>query len=109
MGIGTILMKLLIKNHKLLTNLTALENNEHREVRLHNESDLSMGFTWTRDSSCRIPLCLVCGKRLTNAAMVPAKLKRRSATIYSHMTSKSDDYFKRLLESQNRQGKAFVS
>jgi hypothetical protein len=72
------------------------------KVRLHKESDLSMGFTWTGDSSCFIPLCLVCGKRLTNAAMAPANLKRRLVTIHSHMSSKRADYFKRLPESQNR-------
>jgi hypothetical protein len=68
-----------------------------------------MGFTWTGDSSSPIPLFLVCGKRLTNAALAPAKLKRRLATNNSYMSSKSADYFKRLLESQNKQSKAFVS
>jgi hypothetical protein len=79
-----------------------------KKARLYNKSYLSMGFTWTGDSSCPIPLCLVCGKRLTNTAMAPAKLKRHFKN-HSHMTSKSDDYFKRLLESQNKQGKASVS
>jgi hypothetical protein len=42
-----------------------------KKVHLYNVSYLSMGFTWTGDSSCPIPLCLVCGKRLTNAALAP--------------------------------------
>jgi hypothetical protein len=42
-----------------------------KKVHLYNESY----FTWTNDSSSPIPLCLVCGKRLINAAMAPAKLK----------------------------------
>jgi hypothetical protein len=46
-----------------------------KKVCLYNENYLSMGFTWTGDSSCPIPLCLVWGERLTNAAMASAKLK----------------------------------
>jgi hypothetical protein len=42
---------------------------------LYNESYILMCFTWTGDSSCPIPLCLVCGKQLKNAAMAPVKLK----------------------------------
>jgi heterogeneous nuclear ribonucleoprotein F/H len=41
---------------------------------LYNKSYLSMAFTWTGDSSCPIPLCLVCGKSHTNATLAPAKL-----------------------------------
>jgi hypothetical protein len=68
-----------------------------------------MGFAWTGLSSCPIPLCLICDKRRTNAAMAPAKLKRHLITNHSHMTSKIADCLKRLLESQNKQSKAFVS
>jgi hypothetical protein len=35
-----------------------------KRVWLYSESYLSMGFTWTGDSSCPIPLCLICGKQL---------------------------------------------
>jgi hypothetical protein len=31
-----------------------------KKVCLYSESYLSMGYTWTGDSSCPIPLCLVC-------------------------------------------------
>jgi hypothetical protein len=79
-----------------------------KKVRLYNESYLSIVFTWTDDSRCSIPLCLICGERPTNAALAPAKLQRHLTTNNSHMTSKSD-YFKRLLESQNKKSKAFVS
>jgi hypothetical protein len=58
---------------------------------LYSESYSSLGFTWTGDLSCSIPLCLVCGKRLRNGGMVPAKLKRHLTTNHSHMTSKSAD------------------
>jgi hypothetical protein len=40
--------------------------------------------------------------------MAPAKLKRYLTTNYSHLTSKGAYYFKWLLESQNKQSKAFV-
>lgn len=58
-----------------------------KKVHLYDESSLSMCFTWTGDSCCPIPLCLVCGKRLTNATMAPAKLKQHLTTNHSHMTN----------------------
>ncbi|PNF40330.1 hypothetical protein B7P43_G04518 [Cryptotermes secundus] len=67
-----------------------------------------MGFTWINDSKCPIPLCLICGKQLTNAVMAPAKLKRNLTTDHCHMTNKSDGYLN-LLESQNKESKPFVS
>jgi hypothetical protein len=73
-----------------------------KKFRLYSESYLSMGFTWAGNTSGPIPLCVVRGKQLTNAAMTPAKLKRHLTTNHSHLTSKGADYFKRLLESQNR-------
>lgn len=45
-------------------------------------------FSWTGNPHCPISLCLICGKQLTNTAMV--------------------DYFKRLLESQSKQSTAFI-
>ncbi|XP_072909831.1 zinc finger BED domain-containing protein 5-like isoform X6 [Hemitrygon akajei] len=80
-----------------------------KKVRFYNESYLSMGFTWTGDPRCPVPLCLVCGKQLTNAAMAPAKLQRHLTTNHSHLTDKSADYFKQLLESENKQSKSFVN
>ena len=82
---------------------------DKRKVRFYNENYLAMGFTWTGDPSCPIPLCLVCGKQLSNAAMAPAKLKRHFTTNHSNMSNKSADYFKRLLETQRKQSAAFVS
>jgi hypothetical protein len=78
-------------------------------IGLYKEMYLSMGFTWTGDSSCPIPLWLICDKRFTNASMAPAKLKRHLTTNHSHMTSKSADYFKSILESQNKMCQVFVS
>jgi hypothetical protein len=58
LGIWTIVIRL-VMNHKLL----------------YSESYLSVGYICTGDMSCLIPLCLICCKGLTNAAMAPAKLK----------------------------------
>lgn len=88
-------------------------SNEGREIvdtkknRFYNESYLAMGFTWTGDENCPIPLCIICGKKLTNTAMVPAKLNRHFTTNHSHLSNKPADYFKRLLESQGKQSKFF--
>jgi hypothetical protein len=41
--------------------------------------------------------------------MVPQKLKQHLTRNNSHMTSKNADYFKLLLESQNKKSKPFVS
>jgi hypothetical protein len=48
-------------------------------------------------------------KDLTNAARTREKLKRHLTTNHSHINSEGDEYFKRLLESQNKQSKTFVS
>jgi hypothetical protein len=69
------------------------------KVCLYNESYLSMGFRWISGSSCSIPLCLICGRWLIIAAMVPAKLKQHLTINHSHVTSKIADCFRRLLES----------
>jgi hypothetical protein len=71
-------MSLAMKNHKLLRNFTALVQQQTKEVRPYNDSYISMDLTWINDSNCLIPLCLICGKRLTNAAMSPASLKQQS-------------------------------
>lgn len=72
------------------------------------ESYLLRDFTWTDASSFHIPLCLVCGKHLTTAAMAPTKLKQHLTTNRIYTSSKTDDYFKRLLEFQNKQVKLLI-
>jgi hypothetical protein len=103
LGIRTVLMRLVMKSHNLLTNFTALVQQQTQKVRPYNGSYLLMSFIWTGDSNYPIPLRLVCGKRLTNAALATVKLKRRLTTNHSDITSNRAEYFKRLLESQNKQ------
>ena len=47
------------------------------------------------------------GKKLANTAMAPAKLKRHFSTNHSHLSNKSVDYFRRLVDSQKKQRKFF--
>jgi hypothetical protein len=67
-----------------------------------------MGFTWTGDASCPI-LCDSSMAMTFKCSNGSKKLKRHLTANRSHMTGKSADYFKRLLESQNKERKAYVS
>ena len=50
------------------------------KVRLYNEDYLALGFTWSGDEKCPLPECVICGEKLSNASMSPAKLKRHFST-----------------------------
>ncbi len=63
---------------------------------LYSDSYLAIGFIWTGEEDCSLPLCIVCGKKLANTAMAPAKLKRHFTTNHSHLSNKTVDYFRRL-------------
>ena len=78
-----------------------------KKNRLYNDSYLAIGFTWTGEEKCPLPLGIVCGKKLANTAMVPAKLKRHFNTNHSHLSNKTVDYFRRLLDSQQKLRKVF--
>ena len=88
---------------------TSATTAHRKKVRPSDKSYLSMGFIWTGGRNCPIPLCLVCGKQLLNAALAPEKLNRHFTTNHSHMKNKSADYFKRLLEYQKKQSVTFVN
>jgi hypothetical protein len=61
-----------------------------KKIHLYNDIYLAMGVTWTVDENCLLPLCIVCGKKLSNTAMVPAKLSRHFTTNYSCLSNKKN-------------------
>jgi hypothetical protein len=80
-----------------------------KKVCLYNESYLSMGFTWTSDSSYPIPLCLICGKWHKCNYGFSNNETTHLTTNHSHITGKSADYFKWLWNLKTNKSKAFVS
>jgi len=65
---------------------------------------ISLDWRWTDAYS---PLCVVCGQKLSNEAMVPSKLKRHFITNHSSLQTKTIVYFQRLLQANWRQSKYF--
>ncbi|CAI6358836.1 unnamed protein product [Macrosiphum euphorbiae] len=66
-----------------------------------------MGFTWYGNENCPQPECIACGVKLSNAAMVPSKLKRHLLKKHDHLANKNVDYFKQLLSSPNKESVIF--
>jgi len=80
---------------------------KNKTVRHYQEVYLLKGFYWTDDLSGPLPLCVVCGDKLANEAMVPSKLNRHFITRHHHLSGKNLEYFKRLLTSQKKQATTF--
>ncbi len=80
---------------------------EVKKNRLNSElSGHRLYMDW-RKKNCPLPLCIVCGKKFANTAMAPAKLKRHFTTNHSHLSNKTVDCFRRLLDSQQKQRRFF--
>lgn len=80
-----------------------VEASSKTKRRQYDDNYLSYGFISTGDASCPLPLCLVCGGKLSNEAMVPSKLKRHLTTNHPSLASKDADYFIRLKSQHSRQ------
>ncbi|XP_068246786.1 SCAN domain-containing protein 3-like [Palaemon carinicauda] len=50
-----------------------------------------------------MPLCVICGDKLANEAMVPNKLKRHLTLKHNHLANKPRSYFEGLLSEQKQQ------
>ena len=72
--------------------------------RQYDDNYLTFGFIFTGETSCPLPLCLLCGMKLSNHATVPSKLKRHLTTNQpSHANQRSGEYFVRLKSEHSRQ------
>jgi len=56
-------------------------------IRKYSDNYLSFGFFWTGNEEEPLPLCVVCGEKLSNSSMVPSKLNRHLITNHSHLKS----------------------
>lgn len=68
---------------------------------------LSFGFFWTGSEKEPLPLCVVCGEKLSNSSMIPSKLNRQLISNHYHLESKDQNYFKEMMTSQSKQKKIF--
>lgn len=83
-------------------------NNENKIKKVNRQycnDYLNFGFTYVDENDCQIPFCVVCGEKLSNSAMAPAKLNRHFSSKHANLQSKEKKYFDRMLNNQMNQRK----
>ena len=69
---------------------------KHNEISLqvkvwqYCENYIVLGFTWTGNPDCPLPLYIVCGEKLADSAMAPGKLKRHLTTKHPELSEKNE-------------------
>ena len=71
--------------------------------RKYQESYLNYGFIATGDSHSPIPLCIICGNRLSNKAMKPSELLHHIETKHPALKDKPLEFFKGKKREQEEQ------
>ena len=61
-----------------------------KKNRSYLDNYLCFGFFWCGDEVIPTPLCVICGDKLTNEAMVPSKLKRHLTLKHNHLATLKD-------------------
>lgn len=72
-------------------------------VRRYDANYLKYGFVCTIVSGEQRPQCVVCSTVLSNAALIPAKLKRHLQTLHSELVGKPIEYFQRQCDALSKQ------
>ena len=83
-------------------------NNLQLKVCQYIGRDRAPGFTWTGNPDCPSPLCIVCGEKLANSAMAPAKLKRHLITKHPELARKDEVHFRRIRKYNKKQVNMFA-
>ena len=66
-----------------------------KKCRQYDSSYTAYGFVYS-ETNPLLPQCLVCGVRLTNASMKPAKLSNHLKTRHPDLSDKTTEYFRAL-------------
>jgi len=67
-----------------------------------------MEFSWVGNNTCPIPNCIVCDEKLSNESVVPNKIERHFKSKWPSLSTKTTDYFERLLASKKLQEDRFI-